>query len=89
MEAKVEFGQGAWQHVGFGTFDLVNSPRFLFFSTFNTHDITSTLYARVELLNSYHYETDKSWLAGLHRYLIQWWHRTRHTIKRIFTEMDH
>jgi uncharacterized repeat protein (TIGR01451 family) len=72
VDAKVEFGQGAWQHVGFGTLDLVNSPRFLFFSTFNTHDITSTLYARVELLDSYHYEPINPWMAGLHRYRVEW-----------------
>ena len=72
MEGKVEFTPGVYQHIGFASSDFANDQKFLFFSTYNTHDITSTLYARVGLYDVFANTVISPLPTGVHRYRIEW-----------------
>jgi hypothetical protein len=72
LESKAEFTQSSYEQVGFGVPDLEFQPRFLFFSTYNTSGITTTLYARVALFDLFYNENLNTFPTGAHRYKIQW-----------------
>ena len=72
LEGKVEFTPGPYQHIGFASSDFVNNNKFLFFSTYNTEGITSSLYARVGLYDVFANSLISPLPSGIHRYRLEW-----------------
>ncbi len=68
VEAVATFGNGAWQHIGFGS-NGFESNRYLLFSTASG---TGRLYARVNNNGSEQYVDVGTIPTGEHRYRIDW-----------------
>ncbi len=68
METIAQFGQGAWQHIGFGS-DSFSGNRYFLLSTYNGD---GNLYARVNNNGSEQKVSLGAVPTGLHRYRIEW-----------------
>ena len=68
METIAQFGQGAWQHIGFGS-DSFSGNRYFLLSTYNGD---GNLYARVNNNGSEQKVSLGAVPTGLHRFRIEW-----------------